>query len=129
MASWSSRPRPRAAPLAAARDFTANVDWQNGPDAVQLFHDGTLIDALQYGDAGLFNAGEGAFAADITGAVSLSRDAYGSDTNDNAIDFTSGPPTPGTGPAVVPIPAAAWLLGFGLGLLGMAGASAPEGFR
>jgi hypothetical protein len=105
--------------LALQRDFIANVDWQNGPDALQLLFDGSVMDALQYGDAGIYNAGEGMFAADITGSVSLSRNLFGTDTNDNTIDFTVGDPTPGVGPAVVPIPAAVWMFASGLGLLGV----------
>lgn len=99
------------APLATVTDLVANVDWQNGPDAIQLWHGELLIDALQYGDAGVFNAGEGMFAADISGNFSLSRDAFGTDTGDNSIDFSTGLPTPGSGPAVVPVPAAGWLFG------------------
>lgn len=108
------------ATLAAQSDFTANVDWQNGPDAVQLWNGATLIDALQYGDAGIFNAGEGGIALDVAAGISLSRDTLGTDTNDNSADFTASTPTPGIGPAVapVPIPAAAWLFGSALGLLG-----------
>ena len=78
-----------SASLAAVRDLVANVDWQNGPDAIRLFEGEMLIDALQYGDAGIFNAGEGDFAVDVTGATSLSRDPFGTDTNDNAIDFSA----------------------------------------
>jgi opacity protein-like surface antigen len=104
--------------LALQSDLFANVDWQNGPDAVQLLDNGVIVDALQYGDAGLFNAGEGSFAVDVTSGMSLSRDGFGTDTNDNAIDFSAMIPTPGTGPTVVPVPAAVWLFGTGLGLLG-----------
>ena len=43
--------------LAAVRDFIGNVDWQNGPDALHLRHGAELVDALQYGDAGIHNAG------------------------------------------------------------------------
>ncbi|MBS94700.1 MAG: hypothetical protein CL799_09710 [Chromatiales bacterium] len=95
------------------------VDWQNGPDAVRLFDGDTVVDALQYGDAGMFNAGEGMFAADVTGDISLTRDLFGTDTNNNAVDFSAGAPMPGIGPAVVPVPTAAWLFGSGLALLGM----------
>jgi len=105
--------------LASQRDLIANVDWQNGPDAVHLLFNGSVRDALQYGDAGIFNAGEGMFATDVTGSVSLSRDLFGTDTNDNAIDFLVSDPTPGVGPAVVPIPAAVWMFASGLGLLGI----------
>ncbi len=103
--------------LALERDFIANVDWQNGPDALHLLYAGQIMDALQYGDAGNYNAGEGAFALDVSGSVSLSRDQFGTDTNDNATDFIAAEPTPGRGPAVVPVPAAGWLLGSALGLL------------
>jgi hypothetical protein len=103
--------------LALQRDFIANVDWQNGPDAVHLLFGDKIMDALQYGDAGIFNAGEGMFSTDITGSVSLSRNLFGTDSNNNAIDFTVSDPTPGVGPAVVPIPAAVWMFASGLGLL------------
>ncbi len=106
--------------LALQRDFIANVDWQNGPDALHLLFGGAIMDALQYGDAGIFNAGEGLFAADVTGNVSLSRNLFGTDTQNNAVDFTASTPTPGAGPSVVPIPAAVWLFASGLGLLGVA---------
>ena len=83
------------------RDTTANVDWQNGPDAVQLLKtEGGVVDtvdALQYGDAGQHNAGEGSPAPKVKAGQSLSRSADGSDTNDNLTDFTAqDTPTPGT---------------------------------
>jgi len=96
--------------LAAVADFFANVDWQNGPDAVQLWFDGVLMDALQYGDAGSFNAGEGSAASLAAAGESLSRDILGTDTGNNLADFGAGLPSPGVGPAPVPLPAAAWLL-------------------
>ncbi len=81
------------------RDFTANVDWQNGPDAVQLRDpQDQVVDALQYGDAGEHNAGEGTPAPQVEAGQSLSRAADGSDTGDNLADFTAqDTPTPGTG--------------------------------
>ncbi|NKB70082.1 MAG: T9SS type A sorting domain-containing protein [Candidatus Latescibacteria bacterium] len=74
-----------AGQVLAQRDFSAQVDWQNGPDAIQL-HDpqGQIVDALQYGDAGPFNAGEGQAAPLVQAGWSLSR---GNDTDDNLTDF------------------------------------------
>ena len=81
------------------RDFIAEVDWQNGPDAVQLRDpEGVVVDALQYGDAGVFNAGEGVPAPTVASGQSLSRDAEGGDTNDNLADFVAQEvPSPGAG--------------------------------
>ena len=77
-------------------DFIANVDWQNGPDAVQLWSaTNTLVDALQYGDAGPGNAGEGAPVLDAPPGLGLSR-RNGSDSDDNATDFVVTAPTPGS---------------------------------
>lgn len=100
------------ADLRAHSDFFGEVDWQNGPDAVQLRDSqGNIIDALQYGDAGMNNAGEGRPAADVASGWSLSRDVFSTDTNDNLADFTpTSSPTPGTGPMPVPEPGALLLL-------------------
>ena len=86
-----------AGSLLAARDLVGLVDWQNGPDAVQLLDDaGNLIDALQYGDAGPFNAGEGNPAPAPPPGASLARNAAGTDSDDNAADFgVVERPTPG----------------------------------
>lgn len=88
----------------AHRDFIAEVDWQNGPDAVQLVDpQGRVVDALQYGDAGEYNAGEGTPAPLVSAGQSLSRDLAGTDTDDNFADFTpQTTPTPGLGPPVQP---------------------------
>lgn len=89
----------------AARDFTANVDWQNGPDSIQLLNMGVTVDALQYGDAGSFNRGEGAPAPDVAAGHSLSRDASGTDSSNNFTDFMDqSTPTPGSGPALASVP-------------------------
>ena len=84
--------------LAVIRDLTGSVDWQNGPDAVQLRDpNDQIVDALQFGDAGAFNAGEGTPAPTTPAGHSLSRDAAGTDTGDNAADFSIlQVPTPGT---------------------------------
>ena len=83
------------------RDFEAQVDWQNGPDAVQLRDpEGRIVDALQYGDAGVFNAGEGTPAPLVSPGQSLSRDAAGTDTGDNVTDFAATEaPSPGQIPS------------------------------
>lgn len=101
--------------LAGVRDFVANVDWQNGPDAVQLMDPlASIVDAVQYGDAGPFNAGEGAPAPDAPAGSSLTRNLQGLDTNDNLFDFAVAAPSPGVGPAPeppIPVPEpATWLL-------------------
>ncbi len=109
-----------AGDVLAARDGVAEVDWQNGPDAIRLVDpDGAIADALQYGDAGAYGAGEGAYAEDVPAGYSLTRDAYATDTDDNASDWTaSGTPTPGTGPSVAPVPEPASLLLVGTAALG-----------
>ena len=99
-----------AAPLAAVTDFVADVDWENGaPDAIQLRDASDLvIDALAYG--GLMAAGEGNSAPDVPAGSSLTRDAFGTDTNDNLTDFTANAtPTPGVGPPPIPEPSQALL--------------------
>ena len=101
-------------------DFIANVDWQNGPDAVQLWSaTGTLVDALQYGDAGPGNAGEGAPGLDAPPGLGLTR-RNGSDSNDNATDFVVAAPTPGRRARPLAEPRSLWLLSLGdvLSLIG-----------
>ncbi len=92
--------------LAGLVDFIANVDWQNGPDSIQLRDPtGIVMDALQYGDAGIHNHGEGAPAAAIVSGHSLVRMNPTPDTDNNQIDFIDlSSPTPGTGPYVSEVP-------------------------
>ena len=117
--------------VAMVRDFVGSVDWQNGPDAVHLVDPaGLVVDALQYGDAGIFNAGEGNYAIDAPAGKSLSRDAFGTDTDDNFADFrVLDLPTPGAhfgvAEAAVPEPGTMLLLGFGL--VGAAGIRRARG--
>ena len=78
-------------------DHIADVDWQNGPDVVQLVDPtGRVIDSIQYGERGDVIVGEGRPANKSGSSKSLSRDADHTDTDDNASDFTEGLPTPGT---------------------------------
>ena len=73
------------------RDLVGSVDWQNGPDTVQLRDPGgTVVDALQYGDAGAFSAGEGAPTPRVAAGESLSRDSR------------LARASPGTAPAATP---------------------------
>ena len=103
-------------------DLIISVDFQNGPDSVQLFNGATLIDAIGYGDfTGLFFAGEGSPAPDPAAGSSLARSNPLFDTNNNQADFiVLTAPTPGTVPiSAVPLPSALWLLGSGIALLSL----------
>jgi MYXO-CTERM domain-containing protein len=105
--------------LLSMADFVADVDWQNGPDAVELRDAlGGLVDALQYGQAGDRILGEGLPAPDPPGGLALTRMGPQADTNDNATDFVVAEPTPGAHFASVSEPATAMLLVFALGGLG-----------
>jgi hypothetical protein len=90
-------PSASAALLAQADMQNAAVDLQNGPDGVQLrWGSATVVDALGYGDAGAYFAGEGAYAPDVSAGRSLSRNRAHWDTDDNLTDFHSDDtPTPG----------------------------------
>lgn len=107
--------------LVPSADQIVSVDFQNGPDSIQLFDGATLIDALGYGDfTGLFFAGEGNAASVTPSGSSLARIDPLVDTGDNLADFALlATPTPGAVPGVsaVPLPASAWLLGSGLAML------------
>lgn len=105
----------------ADADLIIGVDFQNGPDSVQLFNGGLLVDAIGYGDfTDLFFAGEGMPAPAVTSGSSLARANPLIDTHDNLADFiVLTTPTPGTVPVTsVPLPASLYLLGSGLALLG-----------
>lgn len=106
----------------AGADLIVSVDFQNGPDSVQLFNGATLIDALGYGDfTGQIFGGEGSAAPDPVAGSSLARANPLLDTGDNFADFVVlSTPTPGDVPvSAVPLPASAWLLGSGLAMLGV----------
>jgi len=85
--------------IADQADQLASVDFQNGPDSVQLRDPaGVVVDALAYGSFGASDvfAGEGSPAAATSPGESLSRDTKATDTDNNANDFSVQPsPTPG----------------------------------
>jgi len=116
--------------LLSVRDFVADVDWQNGPEAVQIWDSlGAVVDALQYGDAGSRHLGEGLFAPDPPVGFSLTRDLLSSDTGDNRSDFQVSTPTPGTGRALSSVPEPATSLVLVLGLLGVKATFGPPSGR
>ncbi|MEZ4460778.1 MAG: lamin tail domain-containing protein [bacterium] len=84
---------PAAAPeLLAFADLTdAKVDFQNGPDSVQLKWRTRVVDAIGYGTFGANDvfAGEGTAVAAPPEGQSLSRDASHTDTDNNSADFSA----------------------------------------
>lgn len=99
-------------------DLLADVDLQNGPDSLELWDGSRVIDALGYGDfSGAVFAGQGDPAPDVSAGQSLARVGV---TGSNLADFMAlDTPTPGTAAiSAVPVPAAVWLMGSGLALLG-----------
>ncbi len=90
---------PAAAPeLLAAADLTdSKVDFQNGPDSVQVRWRARVVDAIGYGTFGANDifAGEGTAIAASSEGQSLTRNATHVDTNNNSVDFTAlAVPTP-----------------------------------
>ncbi|MBD3161730.1 MAG: hypothetical protein GF346_05680 [Candidatus Eisenbacteria bacterium] len=77
--------------------WNEDVNYQNGPDSIQLRYLGDTVDAVGYGsfDSAVF-AGEGDPAPDVTPPFSLARCPDGEDSDNNAVDFIAdGNPTPG----------------------------------
>jgi hypothetical protein len=78
--------------------FAANVDFQNGPDSIQLRYGDTVVDAIGYGTFAVddFFAGEGSPVPKPLANHSLARDLSHTDTGDNLADFSElSSPTPG----------------------------------
>lgn len=99
---------PSAAPglLAVANMTSAAVDFQNGPDSLQLRWGTTVLDAVGYGIFGATDvfAGEGSPVATAPTNSSLARNAGLTDTNVNAVDFrVLGTPTPGASDQALPL--------------------------
>ena len=85
-----------------APDAEGSLNMSGSKGSVQLADaTGTPIDAIGYGAASLK---EGTAAAGLSNAKSASRDAEGTDTDDNAADFTSGTPTPTNSGNAAPAP-------------------------
>ena len=84
---------PAGAPeLLALADLTdSKVDFQNGPDSVQLRWRTRVVDAIGYGTFGANDtfAGEGTGIAAPSEGQSLSRNAAHADTDDNSADFAA----------------------------------------
>jgi hypothetical protein len=96
---WRGAPGSVAAPgsafLVAGNALLAAL--QNGPDAVRLVRNGTVLDLLGYGDLESAALYEGAPAPDAGSGQSLGRVRDGADTGVNRDDWAvEGEPTPGT---------------------------------
>lgn len=89
----------------------ASLNLQNGPDALRLVADGSVLDLVGWGDLDDASLWEGRPAPDVSGEV-LARRPDGHDSDDNAADFVAAAATPGRpnwrtfAPAVTSI---AWL--------------------
>jgi hypothetical protein len=90
-----------------------NVDYQNGPDNIQLKYGNIVADAVGYGVFGSNEhfEGEGNPAPDVPAGHSIGRNESGTDTNNNATDFINyATPTPGAKNAIINQKPAAKLL-------------------
>ncbi|MFT7580635.1 MAG: hypothetical protein ACI9MR_002308 [Myxococcota bacterium] len=96
-----------ATPISAAADALIDgVDFQNGPDSVQVRFGDQVVDAVGYGrfDANDVFAGEGTPVAAAPANHSLTRNAGLTDTDNNVVDFSlHATPTPGGSVDTAPI--------------------------
>jgi len=80
-----------------------NVDYENGPDSIELRFGAKKADAVGYGKFTSSHkfGGEGQPAPDAAGGQSIGRDAKQTDTGDNSKDFKIfNAPTPGSANSV-----------------------------
>jgi len=80
--------------------INTGMDWQNGPDEVEIrfeseFDQFEVIDGICYGFAGLLNCEGGTNGPDVASGNSISRCPNGRDTDNNADDTLETLPTPG----------------------------------
>ena len=94
-----AHPEGKAELTAVADQLDAKVDYQNGPDSLELRAGSAVIDAVGYGTFGAEDvfAGEGSPATGVpaNSDQSIARIPSGTDTDDNAADFQVRTPTPG----------------------------------
>lgn len=75
--------------------INTGVDWQNGPDQVQIRFGATIVDGICYGEAALLNCEGGTWGPDVAAGHSISRCPDGRDTDNNQADTAETLPTPG----------------------------------
>ncbi len=75
--------------------INVGVDWQNGPDEVELYQGGGYVDGICYGEAALLSCEGGTWGPDVAAGSSISRCPDGFDSNNNLEDTESTTPTPG----------------------------------
>jgi hypothetical protein len=78
-----------------APDAAADLELQNGPDAVRLTWPDGAAEVLGYGALGFSEYACGAPAPDAPSGLSLARVPDESDRGSNALDFRAATPTPG----------------------------------
>lgn len=85
-----------------APDAEGNLNLSGSKGSVKLYDaSGTEVDIVGYGEASL---SEGTPAQALSNSTSAQRDAEGSDTDDNAADFSAAAPTPKSAGGAAPQP-------------------------
>lgn len=78
----------------AVPDAEVALGLQNGPDAIRLARDGTVLDLVGYGPLTDDRLYEGA-PSPLQAGLALARRPDGADSDDNAADFVAAEATPG----------------------------------